>query len=482
MKKFLTLLIVLISLVSVASCGKKGNDSGVLEPDQIDKSKAVTVTFYHAMGAANQEVIQDIIENFQEDMYAQYGVRVTVEQTSQGDYDTLRQTIASSIASGNQPTIAQTYPDHVSLYLEGEAVSALDKYIEHEEYGLEGTASDSYGFIDRFWAEGSIYDKEGTIYSIPFNKSTEVLFYNVELFERYDWEVPSTWDDVIEICEAWKQTTEYQNVVKEGKKVGGIGIDSEANFFITLIQQWGGKYTGFDAEGNGQYLFDNPQARAALAWLVEEFNKGNTVTSTHLGTNYCSDAFKAMQLPMTIGSSAGASYNVVKDGSFTTGVAPYPQVAGASEDEKQVIQQGTNVTLFECRDKQEELFGWLFMKYLTNYESALDWTLRTAYFPVRKDVAESEEYQKYVSQIIYDENGNPQLDENGQPVKEYDTVKEVCIVGLAQANYFYTSVAFPGSAKARTEGELIIQEILYNPKEYTIDKAIADALAALKND
>ena len=484
MKKFLTLLVMLIALLSVASCTpNNGTKDGILEPGDIDKSKETVVTFYHANGADIQVVIQDIIDKFEEEMYKQYGVRVTVEQTSQGDYDTLRQTIASSIASGNQPTVAQTYPDHVSLYLEGEAVKALDEYIEHDSYGLEGSEADSYGFIDRFWAEGSIYDNKGTTYSIPFNKSTEVLFYNKDLFEKYGWNVPATWDDVIAICEEWKQTTEYQNAKNAGKKVGGIGIDSEANFFITLIQQWGGQYTGFDkATGKGAYLFDNPQARAALAWLVEEFNKGNTVTATHLGTNYCSDAFKAIQLPMTIGSSAGASYNVDKAGAFVTGVAPYPQVAGASEDEKQVIQQGTNITLFECRDKQEELFGWLFMKYLTNYESALDWTLRTAYFPTRKDVAASEEYQKYVSQILYDENGNPQVDENGNPVKKYDAVKEVCIVGLAQSDYFYTSVAFPGSAKARTEGELIIQEILYNQETYTIDKAIKDALAALKND
>lgn len=482
MKKFLTLLIMLIAFVSVASCGPNTTTGGILEPDQIDKSKETVVTFYHAMGQANQAVIQDIIDNFQEDMYKQYGVRVVVEQTSQGDYDTLRQTIASSIASGDQPTIAQTYPDHVSLYLEGEAVSSLDKYIEHEAYGLEGTKSDSYGYIDRFWAEGSIYDNKGTIYSIPFNKSTEVLFYNKNLFEKYEWDVPTTWDEVIAICEEWKQTTEYQNAKNAGKKVGGIGIDSEANFFITLIQQWGGQYTGIDANGKGQYLFDNPQARAALAWLVEEFNKGNTVTATHLGTNYCSDAFKAQQLPMTIGSSAGATYNVTTDGSFVTGVAPYPQVAGASEDEKQVIQQGTNVTLFECRDKQEELFGWLFMKYLTNYESSLKWTLETGYFPIRKDVAAAKEYQEYISQILYDENGNPQTDDNGQIVKQYDAVKEVCVIGLAQSDYFYTSVAFPGSAKARTEGELIIQEILYNQETYSIDKAIKDALAALKND
>ena len=104
MRKFLTLLIVLFAALSVASCYTTSGSGDILEPGQIDKSKSTKVTFYHAMGQANQEVIQDIIDRFQVEMFEQYGVNVVVEQTSQGDYDTLRQTIASSIAAGNQPT------------------------------------------------------------------------------------------------------------------------------------------------------------------------------------------------------------------------------------------------------------------------------------------------------------------------------------------------------------------------------------------
>ena len=445
---------------------------GILNPDFIDPTKETVVTFYHAMGAANQAVIQDIIDKFETEMLAKYGVKVTVEQRSQGDYDTLRKTIAASIVVGEQPTIAQAYPDHVSLYLQGEAVRDLNKYIEHEEYGLEGDPNDSYGYIDKFWAEGSIYDKEGTIYSIPFNKSTEVLFYNKTLFDKYNWDVPETWDDVIEICEAWKETSEYQQAQNEGKKVGGIGIDSEANFFITIIQQYGGEFTGFDENGKGEYRFDSVESRAALEWLVDEFNNGNTVTATYLGTDYCSDAFNAMQLPMTLGSSAGAKYNVPYDGSFVTGIAPYPQMAGASEDEKFVIQQGTNITLFECPDKQEELFGWLFIKYLTNYESSLKWALNTGYFPIRKDVADSQEYEEYLNSGSYDYWGNP--------VDGYDPIKEAIKVGLKQVDYFYVTPTFPGSSRARSECEFVIQSILYNQKEYDVDRAIKEALEALE--
>lgn len=447
---------------------------GILLPSQLDTTKETVVTFYHAMGSSsNQAVIKDIIDNFEEEMYTKYGVRVTVEQSYMGNYDTLRNTIAASIASGTQPTVAQAYPDHVSLYLQAKAISSLDKYIEHAEYGLEGDKSDSYGYIDRFFNEGNIYDKEGTTYSIPFNKSTEVLYYNIELFEKNGWSVPKTWDDVIEICEAWKETSEYKEALANGEIVAGLGIDSEPNLFSTLIQQWGGEITGFDENGNGIYLFDSPEAKSALEWLVSEFNSGNVVTATYLGTDYCSEAFIAGQIPMTIASTAGAKYNMTSDGSFTTGVAAYPQVAGATEDEKFVIQQGTNVSLFECTDKQEELFGWLFIKYLTNYESSLNWALNTGYFPIRKDVAASEEYQEYLNYVSYDYWGNP--------VNEYDTIKEALKVGISQADYFYVTPAFQGSALVRTEGEFIIQAILYHQQEYTIDKAIKEALEVLNS-
>ena len=150
-------------------------------------------------------------------------------------------------------------------------------------------------------------------------------------------------------------------------------------------------------------------------------------------------------------------------------------MADAEENEKYVIQQGTNVTLFKCADAQEELFGWLFIKFLTNYESALQWTLETAYYPTRKDVINSKEYQDYVSQKVYDSSGNYKV--------VYDPIKEVCVVGLIeQSKYYYTSVAFPGSADARDEATLIIQGILYNQKEYTVEKAIKDAINALKNN
>ena len=135
----------------------------------------------------------------------------------------------------------------------------------------------------------------------------------------------------------------------------------------------------------------------------------------------------------------------------------------------QVIQQGTNVSLFKKANPQEELAGWLFMKFLTNYESALLWCTQTAYFPIRKDVLNSEEYKEHISGIIKDEAGN-------EIVKP--TVTQLAQkVGLEQQGWFYSNVAFKGSSLARDNAELIVRAILYSSK--SIDDAYEEAINAL---
>jgi len=471
MKKLLSFLMVLVAVFMVVGCGNTntGNGDTPKEPEEIavfDPSTEVTVKFWHAMGQANQKIIAEIITRF-EKLYP----NIKVEQTSLNDYTTLRDTISSGIAANELPTVAQTYPDHVALYLNGDAVRELDSYVSSEQeiqladetttiVGL--TAEEQAQYVAGFWAEGTIYDSKGTRYSVPFNKSTEVMYYNKTMFDKYGWEVPKTWDQVVTICEEFKNTTEYATLSKD-YKCAGFSYDSEANLFITLTQQWGGEYTKFDDNGKGVFAFNNDLSKEAIRFYSEQSAKGNLVTTTYFGTNYSSDAFKAGQVVMTIGSSAGASYNVPSDGSFEVGVTTYPQ---KDEKNNQVIQQGTNVSLFIRDDKQEELAGWLFMKFLTNYDSALLWCTETSYFPIRKDVLQSAEYQEHISGKI--------VDEQGQVVYKPTTQQLAQSVGLGQQNWFYTNVAFLGSSRARDNAQTIITNILYGG--VSIEKAYNDAI------
>lgn len=473
MKKLLSFLMILVAVGMLVSCGDKkpGTETKkeieIKEIVDFDPTAQVEVKFWHAMGKANQDIIAKIIENF-EQLYP----NIKVTQTSLGDYTTLRDTISSGIAADELPTIAQTYPDHVALYLNGGAVRELDSYVASQKtleladgttdiIGLTQKEQDSY--VRGFWNEGTIYDSIGTRYSLPFNKSTEVLYYNKTMFEKYGWNVPGTWDEVVTIAEEFKNTTEYATLTAAGTKCAGFSYDSEANLFITLTQQWGGEYTKFNADGKGEFAFNNDLSKEAIGFYSKQAEKGNLVTTTYFGTNYSSDAFKAGQVVMTIGSSAGASYNVPADGSFEVGVASYPQ---RSMDNPQVIQQGTNVSLFIRPDVQEELAGWLFIKFLTNYDSAYLWCTETSYFPIRTDVLDSAEYKDHISGKI--------VDEQGQVIYKPTTQQLAQSVGLAQQNWFYTNVAFLGSSKARDNAQTIITSILYGGA--TIEKAYTDAI------
>lgn len=478
MKKLLSLLVIVAGMFTVISCNNTNNNDDPKQPEKIelrdiptlDTNATIDVKFWHAMGKVNQEIIQDIIDSF-EKLYP----NIHVTQTSLGDYTTLRDTITSGIPADELPTIAQTYPDHVALYLKGKAVSELNSYLActktvqladgtTDKIGLTKAEQDEY--ISGFWAEGTIYDSIGTMYSIPFNKSTEVLYYNKTLFDKYKWQEPKTWEDVVAISEAFKATPECAALEKEGKKCAGFSYDSEANLFITLTQQWGGEYTKFGSNGKGEYAFNNAKSKAAIKFFSDNFEKGLLATTTYFGTNYSSDAFKAGQIVMTLGSSAGASYNVPSDGSFEVGVTTYPQHDASNS---QVIQQGTNVTLFKCSDPQEELAGWLFMKYLTNYESAYKWCTGTSYFPIRKDVLNSDEYKAHISGETVDELGNVVYEPTTQQLAQK--------VGLSQQNWFFTNVAFVGSSAARDNAELIVKAVLYAGTP--IDKAYTDAINAL---
>lgn len=536
MKKFLSFLFVLFFGFTLAACTGPTQDDGKIQ-----------VTFWHAMGQSNQVLIQKMIDSFE----AKYP-NVNVEQYNQGGYDDLLEKVKNNIKSGTTPTIAQTYPDHVTSYLTSKtAVVNLNNYIYDEEVGFDALGISGADYVDSFWAEGTSYGTDGSMYSLPFNKSTEVTIYNQDIFNKYDWFVTllglnaeevyetyaaneydadgkvtkyntkertfkkdfvwhPTWEQLEKIGEAFKATAEYKSCIDAGLNAAAVGYDSQSNLFITLTQQlaaldgaYGVKgqeaYTRLVGNGQGEFTFlneDNPYARAAVRYYKEQYDRKNFVTSGTLGADYCSDAFKGEQCVVTIGSSGGAHHNS-PDGTFTPAVATYPQWEAATEDQYQVIQQGTNITLFTQPDKEVEKYGWLFMCHMISYECSLIWSTGNPYFPIRKDVISSEEYQNFLEGVVYEkdeETGEIKKDENGNPMIDSDAALTQLSAKIAwtQNQWFYTNVAFNGTDISRAKIELLIQNVLLNESTQNltvgsdqykaeVNKAIEEAFATCKD-
>ena len=447
-KKLLCLLLIAVmiaSAVSMVACGDKDNN---------DDGK-ITIKFYHTMGQNLRDVLEAHIIEFNK-LYPD----IVIEHEQVGNYDDVRNQISTEINVGAQPNIAYCYPDHVALYNVAGAVQTLDEYINSTEtvtradgsteiVGL--TAEQKADFIQGYYNEGKQFG-DNLMYTMPLSKSTEVLYYNKTFFTANNLTPPTTWDEMEALCAKIKELD---------PECIPLGYDSEANWFITMCEQYGSPYTSAQ-EGN-HFLFNNETNKAFVTKFSEWYNKGYVTTQTIYG-GYTSGLFNAAEGTksyMSIGSSAGATKQrpAMVNGAypFDVGITTIPQVNASNP---KVISQGPSLCIFGKEDSEEVKASWLFVKYLTtNVAFQAEFSMVSGYVPVIKSVNTNSAYKKFIDGA----NG-------GSNIAALSA--KIC---LEQEAAYYTSPAFNGSSQARDEvGNLMVQCLT---GKVGINQAFADAIA-----
>ena len=469
-KRILSMLLVLVMAIStLAACGgPSSNKTANFEVPEggYDGSK-VTIKFYHTMGANLREVLDLYIAEFNR-LYP----NIEIKHDQVGSYDDVRTTIATELTAGEEPNIAYCYPDHVAMYNISKSVVTLDNLIAStqevkradgstEVLGLTQAQIDD--FIAGYYNEGKSFGDE-LMYTLPLSKSTEVLYYNKTYFTENNISVPTTWDELEQVC---KKILEIETA--KGEKCIPLGYDSEANWFITMCEQLGTPYTS--ATGD-HYLFDNAENKEFVKKFREWHQKGYLTTQVLSGA-YTSALFtadgtagKETKSYMSIGSSAGATHQrpaLGADGKypFEVGIATIPQVDASNP---KVISQGPSLCIFQKDNPQEVLASWLFVKFLTtNIEFQAEFSMASGYVPVLKSVADNEVYKEFL-------NGA----DGGNNIAALSA--KIC---MQQEKAYYTSPAFNGSSTARDEVGALMAECLSTKTDNVdalIDKAFQDAI------
>ena len=160
----------------------------------------VTVDFWHAMGGARIELIQGIVDEF---MAANPDITVNVQYT--GSYnDTLNKTKAAAKA-GNAPHVFHLYEIGTLGMANSGMVTPMDDLKKWEKIDWN----------EFFTPVKNYYSISGKHYSMPFNSSTPLLYYNKTFFGKagLDTEAPpATFADVITV----------------GQKLQGAGLGIKA--------------------------------------------------------------------------------------------------------------------------------------------------------------------------------------------------------------------------------------------------------------
>ena len=482
MRKFFAVVLVLVlsvtALVSLAACN--------FEED------GITITFYHTMGQGLRNVLEEYIAEFNK-IYPD----IHIEHTQVGDYDAVRNKVNVDISTGSEPNIAYCYPDHVAGYNIAKAVMEMDSYIEStgtveagkfgntEEMPIGLTEAQIKDLQDGgFYEEGRQFaakeDGSTPMYTLPFSKSTEVLFYNKTFFEANSSkiDVPTHWW-CTESCPAeCHSSMEYVcktilEITKDsGKDIIPLGYDSEANWFISMAEQFAtldpehkSLYTTAEGDATDHYLFNNDTMKEFMTRINGWYSKNYFTTKALNSNKYTSNLFKNQESFMSIGSSAGASNQAPQtvDGKypFDVGITIIPQV---NPDAPKVISQGPSVCIFNKASEDEMLASWLFVKFLvTNTTFQAKFSQTSGYVPVLASVNNDPVYSAFLAAA-----------DGGDGITALSA--KVCV---QQAHAYYTSPAFNGSSKARDEvGSLLVKCVAFSGNDIAaqINTAFEEAI------
>jgi len=324
-------------------------------------AKPVTITFWHAMSGSRLGVVESIIESFNA-THPDFEVKPLFT----GSYaETLTKYVAA-YPTKTGPNMVQVYEVGTQTMIDSDAITPV--------YKIPGMLGETWDWAQYVIPITHYYSVDGNLWSMPFNSSTAMLYYNKDLFKAagLDPDKPPT---------TWKEMEEY------GEKILASGVVDHV--YSTGWPSWIFEQTM--AYHNHLYA-DNDNGRAGLATEVvfnDEF--GHKVFETWIrlhdkgiyiygGAEYSANsAFKAGQIAMLIQSTSSLA-GILKASEFKVGTSFLPRFEGYPVGNS--IIGGGSLWVTKGQSEEELRGVWEFLKYIGQKDIAIQWHKGTGYFPV----------------------------------------------------------------------------------------------------
>ena len=136
-----------------------------------NKTDGVTITFWHSMGGVNGEAINTLVEQFNKENTD----GITVEAQYQGSYDDAINKLKSAQIGNMGADLVQIYDIGTRFMIDSGWVVPMQDLIDGEGWDLSQVEPNIAAY----------YTVDDILYSMPFNSSTPILYYNRDMFERF---------------------------------------------------------------------------------------------------------------------------------------------------------------------------------------------------------------------------------------------------------------------------------------------------------
>lgn len=352
-KKMGTGILTASMAVIIAGCGASTT------PSASAASKHVAITFEGSLvRGPYSPYMKTIVSNFEKQ-----NPDITVTLVGQPSWMVLHAALATALAGGSPPTLAQVENSWVPRYASAGALVPLNSFIK-------GSAGLSMSQIHAFWPE--IWKQQslsGKTWMMPFAVSDTVLYYNASWLKKAHLPLPTSQQLL---------ASDMKAVVSHSQNTWGISMDpgtssAAANgtfWFISLLRANGGHiFQG------GKIAWDSAAGISAMRYLQKLYQDG----AIKLGTNYPGQAAICSNHAL-FDISSTTSYPYLKKAEvspFSLQALPLPAGLHGSGN----VSTGFNLAIFSSATPAQQKAAWLLMKFINTSANQAYWSKNTSYLP-----------------------------------------------------------------------------------------------------
>ena len=428
MKKLLSFFLVGLIFCSVlAGCSNKTG---------LNPNDPVVLTIWHVYGSQTSSPMNDMIDEFNRTSGKEMGVFVKTEMVTDSDEidHILTANLDEEPGAYDLPDLFVAYPRIAEQF--GEDI-LLDFHAYFSEEELSGYRSD-------FLSEGYFGDQ---LLMMPIAKSSELIFVNKTIFDRFSADTGITADcfhqveTLMSACNAYCDWSQGQTMFQ---------INDFYHYFLTNMAGLGSEFIT-----EGKINFDSDAFAKAFAPIAEAAIYGGLC----VGDGYASDRWKTGEIIGSVGSTAGILYmrdyvtyedNTTEE--IETLVLPYPCLEGSKPT---AIQRGGGLFAVKNEDERKNQAAAIFAKWLAKPEHNLAFVTKAGYLPVT-----SQAFQGLFDDISSVENEKYRM--------LYSAVREQYENGYQ----FCSLPLFDGALEMQKNFETLIKSILTGAREEYIRRIL----------
>jgi raffinose/stachyose/melibiose transport system substrate-binding protein len=361
MKKIMSLILTALMISSLSGCSSNStqpaaNKPAENQPAQAQPKERVKLSLWHIQtNKTTGPVVDAAVERFKKD-----NPNVDVEVLAL-ENDPYKTKLKVAMGSGNPPDVFHSWGGGwLEAFVKDGMVMDITQELNKDKW------RDIY-----FPAALSMTQFNGKDYGVPCDLSSAPIWYNKELFKKYNLEIPKTYSEFLKVIKTFKDNGIIPLSLANQTKWPG------ALFFVYLSNRLGGEQTFLNAYGRKGATFEDPTFVQAGKMIQDLVNMG-AFSDGFNGMNYDTGASRMLMYSDKAAMQLQTSgfYSVVRSeqpeyANNKLDFFLFPAVENGKGDPTNVVG-GVNSYSVSSKTKNKELALKL-AKYLTDQTAAQDW-------------------------------------------------------------------------------------------------------------